>query len=90
MMKLTSSWPRQPFVGISLAALLGVFLAEAAPHPSAGLIALVLWALVALWRKSSLATYAFVAGSFFSFTAFGKRILRVCASHGNSETHHKQ
>lgn len=63
--KLSAIWPRQPFVGLALAALFGILIAEATPHPSTGLVALGLSAPLAFVRKSSLATCAFVLACFF-------------------------
>lgn len=82
MLKLISRWPRQPFVGISIAALSGILLADRFPHPSAGLSAAVIFALLALLRRSSLLTYSFVAAAFFALhslnqtTAPGIRLTR--------------
>src|SRR5215217_5887606 len=66
-MKRSANWPRQPFVGLALAALAGILLADVAPHPTAGLMALGGCALFVLLRKSSLVTYAFAAACFFFF-----------------------
>lgn len=63
--KPNAKWSRQPFIGIALAALIGILIADAAPHPIGGMVALILGALIAFLRKSSLATYAFVAACFF-------------------------
>ncbi len=64
-MKRSANWPRQPFIGIALASACGIVVADAVPHPIAGLIALGGCALLTLLRKSSWATYAFVAACFF-------------------------
>ncbi|CAN5570843.1 hypothetical protein BH20VER1_BH20VER1_18920 [soil metagenome] len=61
----TEHWPRQPFIGIGLAAVAGILLADAWPQPGAGLVLLMLAAAVAIWRRSAAATYLSVASSFF-------------------------
>lgn len=60
-----NAWPRQPFVGIALGAVLGIILADRWPDWPVGLALLVCLAVVALVRRSSLATCAFVAAGFF-------------------------
>jgi competence protein ComEC len=64
--KLTETWPRQPFVGLALAAAVGILYAEVAPataHIVLGGIAV--FAIIALLSQTSVASYAFVAVSFF-------------------------
>ena len=58
-------WPRQPFVGLTLAAIVGIASAEIAPHPSLGLIAALALAMVALFTRRSVETYGFVVAVFF-------------------------
>ncbi|MEY2480652.1 MAG: competence protein ComEC [Verrucomicrobiota bacterium] len=58
--------PRQPFVGMALAAAIGIAIADFAPtHGSWFGVVVVGLAVVALLRHDALATYAFVAASFF-------------------------
>ena len=65
-MKLPEAWPRQPFVGLALAAGLGILCADFAPNYSSTVVfALGLLALTSLIWRSSLATYALVAVGFF-------------------------
>lgn len=59
-------WPRQPFVGLALAAGLGILGADRAPNcswPAWSIVAALL--PLALVRRNSLWTYAFVAAGFF-------------------------
>jgi competence protein ComEC len=64
--KLTETWPRQPFVGLALTAAAGILLADAAPNISHLAVAAIgALALLAIFWRSSIATYAFVAASFF-------------------------
>ena len=59
-------WPRQPFVGLALAAALGILCADFAPNTAQfALGAIAVLAIIALLLRTSLATYAFVAASFF-------------------------
>ncbi|MFN2508958.1 MAG: ComEC/Rec2 family competence protein [Chthoniobacterales bacterium] len=64
-MKLAKVWPRQPFVGLGLATILGILVAEAWPFPVAGIAIALSLAATALFRGRSLLTYCFVAASFF-------------------------
>jgi len=64
--KLLSAWPRQPFVGLALAAGAGILVADCAPtHSLAPAIALAALAAAALLMRRSLAVYALVAIAFF-------------------------
>ena len=64
--KLKEIWPRQPFVGLALAAAAGILCAEFAPNISRfALGAIAVLAIIAFASRRSLATYAFVAVSFF-------------------------
>lgn len=67
-MKLLSA-PRQPFVGLALAAAFGILLADYFPLPLTvlpkGVSALAFCALLLLVRPNILATYALVGASFF-------------------------
>ncbi|MBA3272654.1 MAG: ComEC family competence protein, partial [Chthoniobacterales bacterium] len=63
-MKLPLVFPRQPFIGIALAAVLGIAFADRAPHPQFGLCLVIASAAIALVRRSSLATYATVFSTF--------------------------
>ena len=64
-MKLGNAWPRQPFIGIAGAAILGVVCADIAPHHQLGIALLVASAAFALVRKSTRVTYLSVAAAFF-------------------------
>jgi len=65
-MKLIEAWPRQPFVGLGLAAGFGIYCADYAPNSSSvALGAIAVLALTALFSRSSATTYIFVAASFF-------------------------
>ncbi len=80
-------WPRQPFVGLALTAALGILCADFAPTTTQfvlGTIALL--AVVALFSQNSIATYAFVAASFFylhSLRVIDTPALRLAAEIGN-------
>jgi competence protein ComEC len=64
--KLNEKWPRQPFVGLALAAALGILCADFAPNTArAALGAIAVLAIVACLWRNSIATYAFAAASFF-------------------------
>lgn len=66
-MKLLSAWPRQPFVGLAIAASAGILVADLAPNNAPALgVAFAIWTVVALISRNSLAVYALVAGAFFS------------------------
>src|SRR5438874_13840688 len=65
-MKQKNTWPRQPFLGLSIATGAGILAADAAPSATLGvIIALGILAIVALLSRKSLAVYAFVATGFF-------------------------
>ncbi|MDQ6913672.1 MAG: ComEC/Rec2 family competence protein, partial [Verrucomicrobiota bacterium] len=76
-MKSSATWPRQPFIGLALAACVGILLADKFAYLPAGLGGLLLFGAIALLRRSSLATYLFAASSFFCLHA-----LRVIDSPG--------
>ncbi len=61
----TKAWPRQPFLGLALAAMTGIFVADFFPRLVIGQTALLLFAALALLRRSSLFTYFFAAAAFF-------------------------
>ena len=64
-MKPGNVWARQPFVGLALAAVIGIAVADKFPHPWVGL-AVTLALLVAAWvKRSSLLIYCFAAASLF-------------------------
>jgi competence protein ComEC len=66
MMQLPNALPRQPFIGLAMAASTGILVADFAPSHSLALAsALLLLALTALLSRNSLAVYAFVATGFF-------------------------
>ncbi len=63
-MKLAGA--RQPFVGLALAALAGIFVAEARPSVAPLLLApFFLMGVAAWWTRRSLLTFLFVAGGFY-------------------------
>jgi len=65
-MQLLKALPRQPFIGLALAASIGILVADFAPNHSPGLgIALAILASTALLSRNSFATYALVATGFF-------------------------
>ena len=66
MREKSSVWPRQPCIGLALAAVVGILLADYFPFLTAGLVAVAVFAAIALLRRSSLATYVFVVAAFFS------------------------
>jgi competence protein ComEC len=64
--KLLNACPRQPFIGLAMAASAGILVADLAPScPPALIAALALAALIALLSRNSLAVYALAAGAFF-------------------------
>lgn len=65
-MQLLNALPRQPFLGLALAAGTGILVADCAPnHSLVPLGALAILALTALFTRNSLAVYATVASGFF-------------------------
>jgi ComEC/Rec2-related protein len=66
---MTAAWPRQPFIGMALAAIVGVFAADRFTYPALGLLLMFAAAVVALRRRSAIATYCVVAAAFFSLQA---------------------
>lgn len=68
-MKSPQAWPRQPLIGVALAAMLGIACADLWPQASVGFAAIVITAAVLLIRKRSLASYFFVAACFFTVHA---------------------
>ena len=65
-MKPSHAWPRQPFVGLAVAAMVGIAVADYAPAFSAGAFAVVGGvALAALLIRRSVVTYLFVVAAFF-------------------------
>lgn len=69
-MKLTGTWPRQPFIGMAASAIVGIFIADCAPARLFGALAVIAFAASAWWRKTALLTYLFVAASFYTLHAF--------------------
>jgi competence protein ComEC len=64
--KINETWPREPFVGLAIAAALGILCADFAPNISpTALGAVGVLALLALVWQTSIPTYAFVAAGFF-------------------------
>jgi ComEC/Rec2-related protein len=75
---LLNAWPRQPFIGLAMAAGGGILVADLAPSWGLALGApLAVAALIALISRNSLAVYAIVAGAFFSLHS-----LRITESAG--------
>ena len=65
-MKPLSVWPRQPFIGLAIAASVGILVADSAPSSTPILFtALAIGAVVALLSRNSSAVYLLVAGAFF-------------------------
>src|SRR5947207_9955820 len=65
-MQLLNALPRQPFIGVALAATTGILIADFAPNHSLALaIMLVILAATALFSRNSLAVYALVGTGFF-------------------------
>jgi ComEC/Rec2-related protein len=61
----STAWPRQPFIGVALACVGGIALADVAARPAIGIALAIGLAAIALARRSSFVTYLFVAASFF-------------------------
>src|SRR5204862_8193433 len=61
--------PRQPFVGLSLMAAIGIVVADGFPLPEGALISvtilLAMSIVIAAWRPTPLATYIIVGVGFF-------------------------
>ena len=68
-MKTATAWPRQPFIGIAIAAGGGVLIGELAPFPRVALGFAALAAGVALLRRTSVVTYIFIATCFCALHA---------------------
>jgi competence protein ComEC len=69
--------PRQPFIGLVVAAILGIFVADRWPAPLLPLIvALALGAVLLWWRPRMVGCWAFVGLSFF--------VLHVLRFHGST------
>lgn len=65
-MNPSSAWPRQPFIGLAIAASLGILLADSVPSSmSIVFVALTICAVVAVLSRSSFIVYLLVAGAFF-------------------------
>ncbi|HYJ05003.1 MAG TPA: ComEC/Rec2 family competence protein [Chthoniobacterales bacterium] len=65
-MKPSSAWPRQPFIGLAIAASVGILVADWQPGSTpSGLIAFAICAGVAFLLRNSTAVYVLVAGAFF-------------------------
>jgi competence protein ComEC len=71
-MQLLNALPRQPFLGLALAASTGILIADSAPNHSPVLVtALATLALTALFSRNSVAVYALVATGFFFLHSLG-------------------
>lgn len=66
MTKVAKVWPRQPFIGIAIAAAIGILVADGHPHPAAGMLLGAALAAAAFLSRSSVVTYAFVGSAFFA------------------------
>lgn len=78
-MKHAGIWPRQPFIGLAMAAGIGVVIADCAPNRLVGFIGVIACASIALLRTSTWPTYLLVAVSFFTLHS-----LRVVDSPGSA------
>ncbi|MEP6822198.1 MAG: ComEC/Rec2 family competence protein [Chthoniobacterales bacterium] len=58
-------WPRQPFVGLGIATVAGILIADRSPHNSLGLWLFLAFAIFAWVRRSSLIVYLAAALAFF-------------------------
>ncbi len=82
-MKRSEAWPRQPFVGLALAAVLGILLGEVGGHAAIWLAIFLGAAAAAFWRGSTLLTLVAVAAAFASVHAQrqadspGRRLARL-------------
>ncbi len=87
-MQLLNALPRQPFLGLALAASAGILIADVAPNLSLAVAAaLVLLAAVALLSRNSLAVYLVVATGFFILHSLGTSdspALRLASELGES------
>jgi competence protein ComEC len=64
--KLLSAWPRQPFIGLAIAASAGILVADSFPSQTAAIVvALAICAAFALISRNSLTVYLVVAVVFF-------------------------
>ena len=67
-------WPRQPFVGLAIAAVIGIVFADSLPMGRTGLLAatmvVVAFALILLRWTTLVGTYALTAASFFLLHSF--------------------
>lgn len=65
-MKLLSAWPRQPFLGLAISAMIGIVVADSWPSTSFVVAVVVAASAVAAWfSRRSLAVYVFVVLAFF-------------------------
>ena len=71
-MQLLNALPRQPFLGLALAATIGILVADVAPNVSLTVtVAFVLLAVAALISRNSFAVYLLVATGFFFLHSLG-------------------
>ena len=71
-MQLLNALPRQPFLGLAMAASTGILAADVTPNPFlAPAVTLALLALAALLSRNSLAVYLLVATGFFILHSLG-------------------
>jgi competence protein ComEC len=65
-MKALSAWPRQPFLGLAISAMVGILVADRWPNCSVRVAtAIAVLSVVAWLSRRSLALYALVVGGFF-------------------------
>lgn len=82
-MKAAEAWTRKPFVGLAVAAVVGILAADAFPHPQLALWLIFPGALLAWFLRRSLAVYVLAALSFFCMHSWrqtespGLRLARV-------------
>ena len=86
-MQLLNALPRQPFLGLALAASAGILVADVAPNPFPGAAAaLVLLAVVALIRAIRCRSTSLSPPAFSFCTAWARAIRLRCASRANLGT----
>jgi competence protein ComEC len=82
-MKLLSAWPRQPFLGLAISAMIGIVLADWWPNTSpTSAVVLGSTAAAAWFSRRSFAVYAVVGLSFFFLHS-----LRTTETHGLALAH---
>src|SRR5437868_26365 len=94
-MKPVEHWPRQPAVGLALAAMSGIAMADYFPLSlTLSTAALLLGAVLVVAVRSSLATYLFIASTFFATHSLsisdspGQRLVQELGNDGRAITAH--